>query len=289
MRTNQVRPAERKPLKESVSRSIFPSEERLFFHTSMAGLTISPLAKPTVAVRKNAEDLSLEEQAIFTNAVTRAIADGVYSQLVQIHADMTHDMHTMPGMPAGTLRFLPWHRVYLIKCEQAMRAFDPRFVMPYWRWMDANSIPSWMASFKPQGVVDKMGNPIPVDRNLGGNPAFPALPTTQTIQTTVFSKQDYPSFTVALEGFPDTADNLVHMWFNGTMSRINQAPADPMFWLLHAEIDRLWAIWTSTHSGQVPNLSGASSILDPWPETISEVLDTTTFPEYPYVYDRMIM
>jgi tyrosinase len=264
----------------------FPPHARLFSPASVEAAVL-PSMTPAVTARKNAEALTAEEQAIFKNAVTQAIADGIYSQLVQIHADMTHDMHTMAGMPAGTLRFLPWHRVYVVKFEQAMRAFDSRFIVPYWRWMDATSIPSWMESFRPTGVVDRKGNPIPINRDPGGDPNFPHLPTTPTIQSTVFDKQDFPSFTIALEGFPNKAHNLVHSWFHGTMSVKSSAPADPMFWMLHAEIDRLWSIWSPNHAGQVPQLTGASAILDPWPEIVSEVLDTKIFPEYPYLYDRM--
>src|SRR5579859_6351808 len=167
-----------------------------------------------------------------------------------------------------------------------MRAFDPSFVLPHWRWMDANSIPAWMTSFKPAGVTDASGNPIRITRAPGTDPDTPDLPTLQTIQSTVMNRNDYRSFTLALEGAkPYGAHNLVHMWMNGTMSDVPVAPADPMFWMHHAEIDRIWAIWAQAHPGQVPTLSGASAVLDPWPETVSEVLDTTSVPEYPYAYD----
>lgn len=273
----------------------FPPDARLFSDHIVASLPqlaqapLPPLT-PTPSVRKSAVALSLDEQRVFKDAVSKAIADGIYSQLVWIHADMSHDMHTMRGMPAGTLRFLPWHRVYLVKFEQAMRAFEPTFVVPYWRWIDASSIPSWMVAFKPKGVVDVKGGPIPITRDPGGNRQARNLPTSQAIQSTVMSQQDFHPFTLALEGArPYGAHNLVHMWFNGTMSNVPVAPADPMFWMHHAEIDRLWAIWALAHPGQVPNLSGASAILDPWPETVPEVLDTRHFPEYPYTYDRMTL
>lgn len=68
---------------------------------------------------------------MFKNAITRAITDGAYSTLVRIHANMSHDMHTMQHMPAGTQRFLPWHRLYLINFEQAMQRFEPAFFVPY--------------------------------------------------------------------------------------------------------------------------------------------------------------
>ena len=66
----------------------------------------------------------------------------------------------------------------------------------------------------------------------------------QTIQTTaVMQATDYRTFTLALEGAqPYGAHNLVHMWFNRRMSNVPIAPADPMFWMHHAEIDRLWWI-----------------------------------------------
>jgi tyrosinase len=249
-----------------------------------------PSLVPIPSLRKSADALTPREQQVFKDVVTKAIADGIYSRLVRIHADMTHDMHTMPGMPAGTLRFLPWHRLYLVKFEQAMRAFDSGFVVPYWRWMDANSIPAWMTSFKPSGITDANGKPIRVTRAPGTDPHAPNLPTSQTIQTTVMVNQDYHSFTLALEGAkPYGAHNLVHMWFHGTMSNVPIAPADPMFWMHHAEIDRIWAIWAKAHPGQIPNLSGSSAVLDPWSETATEMLDTANVPEYPYAYDRMIL
>ncbi|MBI3447772.1 MAG: tyrosinase family protein [Acidobacteria bacterium] len=245
---------------------------------------------PAPVVRKSADLLTAQEQGVFKNAVTRAIADGIYSRLVRIHADMTHDMHTMPGMgTTGTQRFLPWHRLYLIKFEQAMRAFEPTFCVPYWRWMDRSAIPAWLASFRPSGVTDTNGHPIPVTRAPGTDQTAPTLPTSAQIQASVMSRNDYRTFTLALEGAqPFGAHNLVHVWFNGTMSNVPTAPADPMFWMHHAELDRLWTVWAAAHTGQVPSLTGAKRILDPWPESAGDALDTHVG-EYAYSYDRMTL
>jgi tyrosinase len=199
---------------------------------------------------------------------------------------MNHDMHTMRGMPAGTQRFLPWHRLYLINFEQAMRRFEPTFFVPYWRWMDQNNIPAWMTTFKPTGVTDANGRPIRVVRNPGTNPQARALPTTQTIQTTVTSQTTYTPFTLALEGAqPFGAHNLVHVWFNGTMSNVPTAPADPMFWMHHAELDRIWWIWQQTHAGQNPTVTGADAVLDPWPEQVTDVLSVAAG-SHQYNYDK---
>jgi tyrosinase len=238
-------------------------------------------------VRKSADALTPAEQMVFKNAITRAIADGSYSTLVRIHANMAHDMHTMPGMPAGTYRFLPWHREYLINFEQAMQAFEPTFFVPHWRWVDQTAIPAWMNTFTPPGVTDANGKPIPVQRKPGTSPdpRNRKLPTAQTIQTTVMQATDYLTFTHALEGAqPYGGHNLVHMWFNGTMSRVPVAPADPMFWMNHAEIDRIWWIWQQSHPDEAPSLTGADTVLDPWPETASDVgrIDAGA---HPYTYD----
>ncbi len=250
---------------------------------------VPPVAAPAVTMRKSADALSAAEQTAFKNAITSAIADGIYSTLVRIHADMSHDMHTMPGMPAGTLRFLPWHRLYLINFEQAMQRFEPRFFVPHWRWMDQSAIPAWMTDFRPTGVTDENGNPIPVRRKPGTSPDpnSRTLPTSQAIQTTVMAAQDYRTFTLALEGAqPYGAHNLVHMWFNGTMSNVPTAPADPMFWMHHAEIDRIWWIWQQSHPGQDPVLTGADAVLDPWPEHVTDALRINAG-SHPYSYDRM--
>jgi tyrosinase len=257
---------------------VFPAHARLFSSHVVA----APISN---IVRKGADSLTAQEQQIFKSAVTKAIADGTYSRLVSIHADMSHDMHTMQGMPAGSLRFLPWHRLYLVNFEQALRVFEPTFFVPHWRWMDQSTLPPWMVSFKPTGVIDENGNPITITRSPGTNPNAPSLPSTNTIQTTAMNQSDYRSFTLALEGArPFGAHNLVHVWFNGTMSVVPIAPADPMFWMHHAEIDRIWTVWASTHPGQVPTLSGADAVLDPWPEQVSDVL-STQIGAYSYSYD----
>src|SRR5260370_8481457 len=129
----------------------FPAHARLFSaHVEAAG---AAAAAPLPVMRKGADALSAQEQQVFKSAVTKAIADGTYSRLVHIHADMSHDMHTMPGMPAGTLRFLPWHRLFLVTFEQAMRAFEPTFFLPHCRWMHSTTLPPWTPSVKPPPLV----------------------------------------------------------------------------------------------------------------------------------------
>ena len=68
-------------------------------------------------------------------------------------------------------------------------------------------------------------------------------------------------------GMPGTSNrftlhNLVHMWVSGTISPgdprtakrgtmiLSTSPNDPVFFLHHANVDRLWAMWQARHPGQ---------------------------------------
>ena len=69
--------------------------------------------------------------------------------------------------------------------------------------------------------------------------------------------------------------NGVHDWVGGTMSDLLTAPADPIFWMHHANIDRLWAVWQTAHPGINPDLAGAglSTVMDPWSTTEPQTRD----------------
>jgi tyrosinase len=122
-----------------------------------------------------------------------------------------------------------------------------------------------MVGFKPTVLVPGQGL-IAVSRN----PEPPAeLPTSARING-ILKHTTYTAFTQDLEGRPH---NRVHIWVNGTMSNIPTAPADPLFWMHHAMIDRIWALWEAkpANAGKGPTLAGAKAVLDPWPETAAQV------------------
>jgi tyrosinase len=202
------------------------------------------------------------------------IAQGNYSRLVDIHADMDHRMHSMNG-PVGTRRFLPWHRIYLTKFEAELRIVDAGLYVPYWDWANDRDVPAWLKDFLPQGTTDLNGNPITLTRFPGTDPQTPDLPTQADLDQAQ-AGTNYLDFTTALE----QVHNTVHNWTggvgddgtSGTMADIMYSPADPLFWLHHAFIDREWARWQDVHPGLVPPLTGVDRILDPWTETVDDAM-----------------
>jgi tyrosinase len=228
----------------------------------------------TTYVRQNQRDTTAEFRSSFRSAIEQLVESGRYSDLVNIHADMTHRMHTMRGMDSmGSLRFLPWHRAYLHKLEVELQIIDPQLFIPYWDWTVDQAIPDWLTDFLPEGVIDLNGNPIVVTRNPGADE--PSLPSPDEIAQ-VQQNTTYLDYTLALEGAqPYGAHNQVHVWVGGTMAVVPTAPADPIFWLHHAFIDKLWHDWQAQHPDQHPELSGSSAVLDPWADTVTEVESTT--------------
>lgn len=71
----------------------------------------------------------------------------IYDQFVSQHvASMGMMLPTAEGPAAGvdaaheTATFLPWHREYLYRFEEALQAVDPAVTIPYWDWTDPNAL-----------------------------------------------------------------------------------------------------------------------------------------------------
>lgn len=217
-----------------------------------------------MAVRKRESKITDSERQLFRSVLSTLIANGIYGNLVAIHEDMNHNQHG--GMGAiGRQRFLTWHRVFLLRLEQAMQAENPAAFIPYWDWTTKRSVPQWLQSFRPTVNVPGQGA-ITVTREPGEPPVLP----TKTHVQSILSETTFTAFTTQLE----FAHNNVHGWVGGTMANIEISPADPLFWMHHAQIDRLWSRWQAkkVNKGKGPTLTGSKRVMDPWTETVDDVV-----------------
>jgi len=220
---------------------------------------------PPVYERKDQASLSATEQERFLCALTTLINNGTYGQLVAIHAQV-HYQH-------GTQRFLPWHRVFLLILEQALRSVHPDVSIPYWDWTQAGeqSIPGWLVSVLPTVPMPPPQPPMPVVRS----PHDPAgLAMLASNVPAVEADTTFSAFTSDLEAI----HGGVHVWVGGNMGYIATAPSDPIFWMHHANIDRLWWVWQQANPGQNPSLTGTgpdSPVMDPWSYTEADTRDVT--------------
>jgi tyrosinase len=189
--------------------------------------------------------------------------------------------------------FGPWHRVFLHHFESELQQIDPNVTLPYWDWPadhDAAS-PIWGPDFLggngqgadgrvPDGpfagstgswplrvLDDPQNHPRYLTRFLGQAADAKTLPTssmvTSALATTPYDSapwedmmrdQNDPSqwsgFRMQLEV---NLHNLVHRWVGGAMVAM-ASPNDPVFWLHHSNIDRLWSNWIRSHQDQSPYL-----------------------------------
>jgi hypothetical protein len=64
---------------------------------------------------------------------------------------------------------------------------------------------------------------------------------------------------------PPQLHNRVHVWVGGSMLPMT-SPNDPIFWLNHCNIDRLWEVWKAQHPASAPYLppSGTAGVPIGW-------------------------
>jgi tyrosinase len=221
-----------------------------------------------VCRRKDQEELTETERSRFLCALNVLIANGTFGQLVDIHAE-PHQMH-------HTARFLPWHRVYLWRLEEALHQVHPDVCLPYWDWTKASqqTIPAWLASVTPTVVT-----PTRTIAVMRAPQSSASLGMIAANAPAALAQSTFASFASQLESIHDS----VHVWVGGSMAVVSTAPADPLFWMHHANIDRLWWQWqqSSQGSGKNPPLAGAAAVMDPWPQTEPDTRDIANFG---YVY-----
>lgn len=206
--------------------------------------------------------------------------------------------------------FLSWHRYFLHRVEVQLQSYVAGVTIPYWDWTnptagaDAICTDAFLGPDAGGGVVasgyfafDKPGS--------GGNPtalpawwpatlvgwrcpdAFPViwrgglqrdfggtLPSVADLHNTL-EKATYAAFQGALErgtGLPSghQMHNGLHGWLGGHMSNPTASPFDPLFYLHHCNIDRIWAMWqTDGHATEYPAAGGnphhnRNDLMFPW-------------------------
>jgi outer membrane lipoprotein-sorting protein len=258
-----------------------------------------------VGVRKNQASLTPAERAAFVAAVKALKANGQYDVFVQQHrtafmSSPNDPAHNGPG-------FLPWHREYLRRFERALQAIDPSVSIPYWDWTVDRSTTGapWTNDFMggngsgPNGqvttgpfahsmgqwtiTVNDPGETRPYLRRGFGLMGF--LPTagavTSAQMVTPYDSAPWNRFSSSSTSYRRRLEvdihNPGHMWVGGSMMDMS-SPNDPVFWLHHCNIDRLWAEWQRAHPTEgylppsgTPGVVAGHALDDPMPPWQAEV------------------
>jgi Common central domain of tyrosinase len=204
-----------------------------------------PVPQVAVKIRKNQKSLSAQEWQDFIDAVSAAHALSApqprFQEFVNVHvaamdmANMDWAVHTMGLNMPGT-NFLAWHRKLLSIFEDRLRQTNPTIAMPYWDWRNDPDIP---AALTDEALLNSWG----VIRRW--KPA--KMPSVASIDA-VLEETTYSGFQTQLESGPH---NAVHRAVGGNMAQAN-SPSDPIFYLHHANIDRIWSAWQKSPNGEQP-------------------------------------
>ncbi len=228
---------------------------------SLRRLKLPPWLFQLTYQRRDQASLSETQRERFLCALNVLIANGTYGQLVDAHAGM-YMQHTND-------RLLPWHRIFLLQLEQALRAIHPDVSIPYWDWTQASeqSIPSWLTSVLPTVVTPT--RTLHVTRSPGTTSDLAMIASNVP---TIMGYSNWSPFSSSING----VHGSVHVWVGGLMSDPSTAAADPIFWMHHCNLDRLWWQWHLAHSSINPPLSGASAVMNPWSYTEPDTRNINT-------------
>jgi tyrosinase len=230
----------------------------------------NPPPSATLRLRKNVLSLSKTDIGRLTSAFNKLKQNQIYDTFVERHFNAMEVAHQ------GSF-FLPWHRKFVEEMEAALLAIDPSIkALPYWPWEKSSGRGSlWTeSSFGPDGDprnngivktgpfadwraliyngVEEKLEPRQTEglvRRLGRGVS--RLPTQKHVDSLYKIRRydsapwntDAISFRNQCEGwYGPGLHNFVHIWVGGDMTAAT-SPNDPIFFLHHANIDRIWWTW----------------------------------------------
>lgn len=151
----------------------------------------------------------------------------------------------------GTIFFWSWHRMYLYWFERIARKMsgDPNWALPYWNW----SSPSERQL--PAAFRDTTSVLYTVNRDPAMNDGTGSLPGTDVSFSAAFAFTSFASANGSIQGTPH---GDVHVDIGGWMGSVPTAGQDPIFYLHHCNIDRLWNLWLAQGGGRADPLGDAA-------------------------------
>jgi Common central domain of tyrosinase/Polyphenol oxidase middle domain len=255
-------------------------------------VSFTPPENPfAVMVRKNIYSLSAAEITSIKNGIAAMkllpLTDPTsWTYQAAIHG--TTLPNNLPSwnschQPGAAFFFLAWHRMYCYFFERILRAKsgDPNLTLPYWNYQ-TNAVlhPDYRNSAASNTLYDGSRN---ASINSGGS--LPASISTSI--NNALLELLYYDFQLDING----PHGSVHGAVGGNMGSVNSAAKDPVFWLHHCNIDRLWEEWLRKCGGRknpddAPWLTKSYTFFDETGTAVSmtgsQVLSTASMLNYRY-------
>lgn len=234
----------------------------------------------------------------------------------------------------GTWYFLPWHRGYLLAFEEVVRDAIVKlggpadWSLPYWNYFKPGQFKLPPAFSSPDWPDGQGNNPLYEQQRYGPNDDGKVFVPVDQVDMNELGDADFsgpggggsPGFGGVDTGFAHGGDThggietQPHDWVHGLvgggtrqqpglMSNPDTAALDAIFWLHHANIDRLWVIWVANPAShgnptdakwkQGPASIGDRGFSMPlpggtWDYTPGDMEDPGKLGQYSYDYDDVV-
>ena len=160
-----------------------------------------------------------------------------------------HGTTLMPMLTAwnscehGTYFFWSWHRMYLYWFERIIRKMsgDSSWSLPYWNWTSKRE------RQLPAMFRDTASELYTPNRDPAMNDGTGSLPASDVDYSSSFILTDFTNASLTIQGTPHGA---VHVDVGGWMGSVPTAAQDPIFYLHHSNVDRLWDLWLAQGGGR---------------------------------------
>ena len=189
------------------------------------------------SIRKNYKEMTQSEKDLLVSAFYQ-LRNGpdLVNDLAVFHNNNFMAIHENP--PATDV-FLAWHRRQILEVEVAMQEINPRASIPFWDWTVDRSTSLTSELWRSDFMGSFNGN-WGLIRELGSA----SLPTSANVS----SVQAISNWTTY---YPSLENGIVHRgahnWVNGIMAT-GASPRDPVFYLHHGMIDKLYQEWVETNN-----------------------------------------
>ncbi|KAJ8324127.1 hypothetical protein QVD99_008461 [Batrachochytrium dendrobatidis] len=280
----------------------------------------------TPSVRSEWRELNSTQQHDYIQAVVCMMnKPSIYTdnRTQSRHADFGWLHFQMMNTVHQSASFLPWHRVFLHAYEVSLKTeCNYKGFLPFWDWtVDSQAperAPVWGdKAFGTDGdpstdthcLIDgpfvnytiTVPETVCISRTISQLTTYSSYYSPESVHQIISSSHNFSEFSTSLEFGPHA---VVHVGVGGSMSEVIISAHDPIFYLHHANVDRIWSLWqkrypklANTYFGQLPDgknvnvtdslelLSVSNTLKDP---TVSMSLSTTGSTPFCYVYSNSV-
>ncbi|KAJ1820497.1 hypothetical protein LPJ75_000926, partial [Coemansia sp. RSA 2598] len=239
-----------------------------------------------VVVRKELRSLSTSEWSAYKAAAQAAYNDKWIDWFGFLHNRIAMTIH-------GNAMFLVYHRALTRDYEKILRGYDSSVVVPYWNAMVDYQHPETSPLFSADNMGGNGGSDGCVTDGIASSwklvypdahclrrkySAGSTMPAWHSPEFLTHVLQSSTTYAALRAGIENSIHGAVHLALGGDMDTMF-SPEDPIFWVHHANIDRLYAQWQAVNPDErTYMIDGVAP--DNSPADVNMMLTGTTKPAY---------